>query len=83
MKATVTRAFLRNEVEMQPNTTFECSDQEFAKLRGLGFVQPYETKVAPKTETKTEKKSTPSAASQAVPRRKKKTAKRSRKSAKK
>lgn len=83
MKATVIRAFLRNEVEMQPNTSFECSDQEFAKLRGLGFVQAYETKVAPKTQTKTQKKSTPSAVSQAGRAAKKKTVKRSKKSAKK
>jgi len=77
MKATVIRAFLRNEVEMLPGQTFECTDHEYYKWAALGFVQGYEMKVEPPPLPE---KKRPSELLHQAPAPRKKTPKRSRKS---
>lgn len=70
-KATVIKGFRRNEKDLQPGDQFECSDAEFAKWAGLGFIRAYETKVTEPVKTKKS-----SAASRPAPASRKKTSKR-------
>ena len=83
MKYRVTQPFLAFGKAPEAGEVVELTEEQAALLANNDCITPYETKVQPLPDNKAKKKPTPSASVRPARVSKKKTAKRSKKSAKK